>query len=89
MEELSILSAFHHTLWIMMITVCLLTLPTLAVGIVISILQSATQINEMSLTFIPKLIVMFLILLLLLPWLLTQLVQMTENLMYHLPDYLR
>lgn len=72
-----------------MVTVCLLTLPTLAVGMIISILQSATQINEMSLTFIPKLIVMFLMLLFLLPWLLNHLVQMTENLMYHLPDYLR
>lgn len=89
MDKISLLTAFHQTLWIMMITVTMLTLPTLIVGVVMSILQAATQINEMSLTFIIKLIVMFVVLLLMLPWMLNRLVDITQNLMYHLPDYIR
>lgn len=88
MDNAALLATFHHALWIMMITVCLLTLPTLIVGVIISILQSATQINEMSLTFIPKLIVMFIMVLVLGPWLLNNLVVLTQDLMYHLPDYI-
>jgi flagellar biosynthetic protein FliQ len=84
-----ILSAFHQTLWIVIGGVCLLTLPTLVVGIIVSILQAATQINEMSLTFILKLITLFLVLFTLLPWLLHRLIDMTQNLMYNLPQYLR
>lgn len=88
MNNAALLTTFHHALWIMMLTICLLTLPTLIVGVIISILQSATQINEMSLTFIPKLIVMFIIVLVLGPWLLNNLVVLTQDLMYHLPDYI-
>ncbi|QDP73463.1 flagellar type III secretion system protein FliQ [Legionella israelensis] len=88
MEDIHILSAFHHCLKLMIIAVSLITLPTLVTGVIISILQAATQVNEMSLTFIPKLIVMFLVLFLLLPWLLHQLVDVTQNMMFHLPRYL-
>lgn len=89
MEDINLLSAFHHCLKLMMIAVSLITLPTLITGVLISILQAATQVNEMSLTFIPKLIVMFIVLFLLLPWLLQQLVEVTQTMLFHLPHYLR
>jgi len=89
MDQLSLLTAFHHSLKLIIIGVSMITIPTLIVGILISIMQAATQVNEMSLTFIPKLIVMFLVLFLLLPWLLTKLVEVTQTTMYHLPNYLK
>lgn len=89
MNNISLLSAFHQALWVILISVCLITIPTLIVGVIVSILQAATQVNEMSLTFIPKLIVLFLILIALLPWLLQKLVDMTQIMMYNLPSYLR
>lgn len=88
MDKLTLINLFQHTLWLIMLTVCILTIPTLIVGMVISILQAATQINEMSLTFIPKLIVMFLLLVLLLPWLMHRLVVLTQNMLLQLPNYL-
>ncbi len=89
MEQLTLLTAFNHSLKLIIFAVCIITLPTLVVGILISIMQAATQVNEMSLTFIPKLIVLFTVLFLVLPWLLTELVDATQLLMYDLPNYIR
>ncbi len=89
MESLSLFSALQNMLLVTVFAVCLITLPTLVVGVVISIIQAATQINEMTITFIPKLIVMFLVLVALTPWLLDKLVQLTQQLMFHIPQYIR
>lgn len=89
MESLTIISALQHMLLVTMFAVCIITLPTLVVGVVISILQAATQINEMTITFIPKLIVMFLVVISLMPWLLEKLVYMTQQLMINIPSYIR
>tara|TARA_Y100000588_G_C14167318_1_gene887533 strand:+ start:886 stop:1155 length:270 start_codon:yes stop_codon:yes gene_type:complete len=88
MQEIAILNALHHTLYVILIGVCIITLPTLVVGVLISIIQAATQINEMTMTFIPKLIVMFVVLLTLGPWLMHRLVIITQNMMYDLPNYI-
>ena len=52
----------------------------LAVGLVISFLQALTQIQEMTLTFVPKMLVILLSLLVLLPFMLTTLTTFTESL---------
>jgi len=61
-------------------------LSTLAVGLIIAMFQAATQINEMTLTFVPKLIVMALILLLAGNWMLGVLVDYTRNLFHDIPN---
>jgi flagellar biosynthetic protein FliQ len=53
----------------------------LAVGLVISFIQALTQIQEMTLTFVPKLIIIMLSLLLFLPFMLSTLSSFTESLM--------
>lgn len=71
----------------------LISLPMLAiglgVGLVISILQAATQIQEMTLTFIPKIIAIFVALLLAFPWILDKMTTYTTNLFINLPQYIR
>jgi len=89
MESLTIISALQQMLMMTMLAVCIITVPTLIVGVLISIVQAATQINEMTITFIPKLIVMFLVLLALSPWLLEKLVMMTQQYMINIPAYIR
>lgn len=89
MESLTIMSALQHMLMGTMLAVCIITLPTLIVGVVISIIQAATQINEMTITFIPKLIVMFIVVLTLTPWLFEKLVYMTQQYMINIPSYIR
>jgi flagellar biosynthetic protein FliQ len=53
---------------------------TLVIGLVVSVFQAITQINEASLTFIPKMIVVAIVLVLVGPWMLDVLTQYTTNL---------
>ncbi|MBK8538274.1 MAG: flagellar biosynthesis protein FliQ [Candidatus Competibacteraceae bacterium] len=63
-----------------------LLLASLVVGVLISLFQAATQINEMTLSFVPKLLVVVLILLLAGPWMLELLVDFTRNLFKEIPN---
>ena len=62
-----------------------LLLSALAVGLVVSVFQAATQINEMTLSFIPKLLVMFLVLVVAGPWMLNLLMDYTRRLFASIP----
>jgi len=62
-----------------------LLLVTLVVGLVISIFQAATQINEMTLSFIPKLLAMCGVLVLLGPWLIGVMVDYIRHLIGQIP----
>ena len=62
-----------------------LLLVTLVVGLVISIFQAATQINEMTLSFIPKLLAMCGVLVLLGPWLIGIMVDYIRQLIGQIP----
>jgi len=89
MNDVNLLMAMKQMLYYTLCTVCIISLPMLIVGVVFSIVQAATQINEMTITFIPKLVVMFTLLFALSPWLMEKLVGITQNLFTHLPQYLR
>ena len=62
-----------------------LLLTALAVGIIVSLLQAVTQIQEQTLTFIPKLLSLAAVFMILLPWLLSQLVQYLVGVLQSLP----
>ncbi|HCA27176.1 MAG TPA: flagellar biosynthetic protein FliQ [Betaproteobacteria bacterium] len=57
----------------------------LAVGLLVSIFQAATQINEMTLSFIPKLVAMFVTLLIAGPWMLSLMVGYMHQLFSSIP----
>jgi flagellar biosynthetic protein FliQ len=61
----------------------------LLVGVLVSLLQAATQIQEMTLTFVPKILSIFIGLLLLLPWIMNQLTGFTLDIMNNLSRYTR
>lgn len=61
-------------------------LAALVVGLIISIFQAATQINESTLQFVPKLVVMFIVLLLAGPWMLQYLMDYIERLFQSIPQ---
>jgi flagellar biosynthesis protein FliQ len=63
-----------------------LLLAALLVGVLISLFQAATQINEMTLSFVPKLVALVLVLLLAGSWMLEMLVDFTRNLMKDIPN---
>lgn len=63
-------------------------LSVLAVGLLVSMFQAATQINEMTLSFIPKLVVLFLALILFGPWMLRILMGFTSQIIENIPTML-
>jgi flagellar biosynthetic protein FliQ len=64
-----------------------LLLSALAVGLLVSIFQAATQINEMTLSFIPKLLVMFFVLVAAGPWMVNLLMDFTRRLFSNIPGF--
>jgi flagellar biosynthetic protein FliQ len=62
-----------------------LLLAALVVGLVVSVFQAATQINEMTLSFIPKLIAMFAAMLLAGPWMITTMTDYMRRIFSSIP----
>lgn len=61
----------------------------LVAGVIVSIFQAATQINEMTLVFIPKMLAVGLALLLFFPWMLKLIVTFTENIITNIPMFIK
>ncbi|MCX7193989.1 MAG: flagellar biosynthesis protein FliQ [Proteobacteria bacterium] len=62
-----------------------LLLSALAIGLVVSIFQAATQINEQTLSFIPKLLGVFIVLVIAGPWMVTMMVDFIRRLYGNIP----
>ncbi len=75
----------HSTLLVTSMIAAPLLLVALATGLVIGMLQAATQINESTLSFIPKLLVLVLTLFAVGPWILRVLVDFTQDLYNSIP----
>lgn len=74
-----VLTMGQQALYIMVLLSAPLLITALAVGLVISVLQAATQINEMTLSFLPKLLAMFLVLVAAGPWMLALIVDYLQR----------
>ncbi len=61
----------------------------LVVGLLVSIFQAVTQIQEMTLTFVPKIIAVMAGLLLFLPWMLRIMLSFTAQILTEIPNYIR
>lgn len=76
----------QQALWVTMMIAAPLLLSALAVGLLVGMFQAATQINEMTLSFIPKLLVLVLALVLAGPWMLSVIANYTQSLMEQIPS---
>jgi flagellar biosynthetic protein FliQ len=81
----TVVALIRQALEMAMIAAGPLLLASLITGLLVSIFQAATQINEMTLTFIPKLVVMFIILVLLGPWTMQLMVEFMQRLFNGIP----
>ncbi len=64
-------------------------LVSLVVGVVVSVLQAATQIQEQTLSFIPKIVSIFVAFIITFPWLLEKITTYTTNVFINIPTYIR
>lgn len=61
----------------------------MVVGLAVSIFQAVTQIQEMTLTFVPKIIAVFLVLLALSGWIMQKMIGFTTEIFTNIPNYIR
>lgn len=80
-----VINIVQNALYVLILVCAPVLLVSLVVGLFVSILQAATQINEMTLTFIPKLLALFLTLVLAGPWMLNTLIEYTVRLYKSIP----
>lgn len=86
MSPQSVISLIQQSLEVLVLISAPLLLTALVVGLTVSIFQAATQINEMTLSFIPKLLAMFAVFVLAGPWMLATLVDFTRQLFSSIPQ---
>ena len=80
-----VLTVAQRALEVTLLLTGVILVPALAVGLLVSMFQAATQLNEQTLSFIPKLGVTFLTLMIAGPWLLTLLMDFTQRLISDIP----
>lgn len=81
----TVVSLFSECIYVVLLMLTVLIMPGLLVGLVVAMFQAATQINESSLSFIPKLFVTFLVLVFAGPWLLKTIINYTDSLISNIP----
>lgn len=81
----SVMSLGQQALTIVIMLAAPILLASLAVGLLIAMFQAATQINEMTLTFVPKLAVIAAVLFTAGSWMITVLVDFTRELFLRIP----
>ncbi|HLA73853.1 MAG TPA: flagellar biosynthesis protein FliQ [Steroidobacteraceae bacterium] len=80
-----VITVGRHALEMTLMLAAPLLLTALAVGLIVGIFQAATQINEMTLSFIPKLLAMAAVLAFTGPWMIKSLVEYTRGLIESIP----
>ena len=82
----TVITIGQQALWVTMLIAAPLLLSALGVGLLVGMFQAATQINEMTMSFIPKLLVLVVALVVAGPWMLSVIVNFTRQLMEQIPS---
>ncbi len=80
-----VVDLFREALLLIILLVSVMVVPSLLVGLVISVFQAATQINEQTLSFLPRLITTLGMLIFAGPYLLTEIIDFTTRLVSSIP----
>lgn len=81
----SVMSLGRHAMEITLMVAAPMLLVALVVGLIVSIFQAATQINETTLSFIPKLVGIFIVLIIAGPWMLSVMLDYMREVFTNLP----
>ncbi|OPX98301.1 MAG: Flagellar biosynthetic protein FliQ [Syntrophorhabdus sp. PtaU1.Bin002] len=89
MSQDLIVQIFREFLKTTLLLMAPMLLASIVVGVLISIFQAATQIHEMTLVFVPKILAIGFCLMVLFPWMLNLMMSFTINLFSNIPVYVR
>ncbi|MEX0605943.1 MAG: flagellar biosynthesis protein FliQ [Marinobacter sp.] len=81
----TVIDIMREALWMIVLLAGVIIMPGLVVGLVVSTFQAATQINEQTLSFLPRLIITLLVIIFAGPWMLTKLLDHANNLITNIP----
>lgn len=79
----------RKAIWVTLMVSAPMLLTGMLVGLIISILQSVTQIQEITLTFVPKILAVFIVFLIALPWISSVLIVFTQDLFNQILEFSR
>jgi len=85
MTDAMIGDIFTNALYLVLAIVVVIIIPSLLVGLMVSTFQSATQINEQTLSFLPRLIVTLLAMIMFGPWAVGAVLDFTRNIYTNIP----
>jgi len=86
MNDTAVVEIVREAMWVGGLSAGPILLLVLVIGVLVGIFQAATSINEMTLSFVPKLIAMMLLVLLIGSWQLQVLVDFTRRIFERIPD---
>ena len=86
MSQSATLTVLQQTLWLVARISAPILLTALVVGLIISLIQAVTQVNEMTLSYVPKVIAIAVVLVVAGPWMLQTLLDFTAQLFVSLPS---
>lgn len=84
----TLLDLFRQYIYVVIVGVSILIIPGLITGLIVALFQALTQINEMTLSFLPKLLVMLATIALLSPWMFSHLSDFTRKMVMDIPLYI-
>lgn len=85
MSPLAVATVWQDAMFLIVTMVMVIIMPSLLVGLVVSTFQAATQINEQTLSFLPRLLTTLFAIILAGPWLLRQVLEFTRQLITDIP----
>lgn len=85
MDAANIADLFSEALFIVVVVVTVIIGPSLIVGLVVATFQAATQINEQTLSFLPRLLITLMVLIVTGPWIVGKVVDYTNNIILNIP----
>ncbi len=80
MNETAVMEIGREALWVVLITAGPIMMAGLLIGLIVALFQALTTIQEMTLTFVPKIIVIFLAIMVFLPFMMTEVVEFSRTL---------
>lgn len=89
MDEAYLITLSQNAITLMLVVAGPILLISLIIGTIISLIQAATQVNEVTMTFIPKIVGIGLVLLLLGSWMMQQLLVFTTGIFNSLPNFVK
>ncbi|PKG39553.1 flagellar biosynthesis protein FliQ [Psychromonas sp. Urea-02u-13] len=81
-----VVSIFSQAVWLIMIFVSILVLPSLFVGLIVAVFQAATQVNEQTLSFLPRLMATLLTMVFTGNWMISEISDFFDYLFINIPS---